>query len=914
MDYFSTALGLKQNESPFPWQEDLLARFIDGIVTRMLLDIPTGLGKTSVMAVWLVACTLGAVLPRRLIYVVDRRAVVDQATREAERLRCWLDSVPEVKLRLGLSADQSLPISTLRGQYVDTRQWLEDPAAPAIVVGTVDMIGSRLLFQGYGVSRKMRPYHAGMLGADTLFVLDEAHLVPPFEMMLETLALNRAEFGEEEGLAGIVPAFKLLSLSATGRSAQGDVLQLSSADLKHPVAKKRLKATKRLSFRDSDGSKPLHELLAEEAWELAECGNASARILVFSNSREDAEKAQGVLEKIAKGDKKQGVAPVEIATELFVGARRVHEREQAATWLAERGFLADSKAGLDCPTFVFATSAGEVGVDLDADHMVCDLVQWERMVQRLGRVNRRGNGNAKVRVVVEVPSSDKKPSEHRSERLRQPILSLSSQNGSYDASPGAIRNLKIKSDKDEALADILADATSPPPLRPALTRPVVDSWSMTSLEKHTGRPLVAPWLRGWVDEEPQTTVLWRRWLPVCENSRVPKKQRYAAATEFFEHAPPHLSELLETRSQYLSDWLTKRAKELRKTSDKEPPSSEVDETDAPLHAGSVLGVILTPALDMVREIACSDLDFERGDKKDNARRKAALQRDLDNNFLVVDLRFGGLSPSGLLDYRTSFQHARAGDDTDWAESEFRVRESEDGAGCDDPIWRTCFRFACRVSPDDEPGRWLLVERSRETGATEDSRSIAPQLQDLVTHEEWVETEVSHLAGRLRLPDDYIKMLGLVARLHDEGKRADRWQGAFSAPPGETKYAKTPGPVKPSLLDGYRHEFGSLPIMEADPECQRLASVPDLRDLALHLIAAHHGFARPIIGIKGCEDGPPSVLERRARDIALRFARLQHRWGPWGLAWWESLLRAADQRASRRIEQRRTANGKVVSHG
>jgi CRISPR-associated endonuclease/helicase Cas3 len=35
---------------------------------------------------------------------------------------------------------------------------------------------------------------------------------------------------------------------------------------------------------------------------------------------------------------------------------------------------------------------------------------------------------------------------------------------------------------------------------------------------------------------------------------------------------------------------------------------------------------------------------------------------------------------------------------------------------------------------------------------------------------------------------------------------------------------------------------------------------------------------------------------------LRFARLQRRWGPWGLAWWEALLRAADAEASRRHER------------
>ncbi|MFN3351888.1 hypothetical protein, partial [Pseudorhodoplanes sp.] len=47
--------------------------------------------------------------------------------------------------------------------------------------------------------------------------------------------------------------------------------------------------------------------------------------------------------------------------------------------------------------------------------------------------------------------------------------------------------------------------------------------------------------------------------------------------------------------------------------------------------------------------------------------------------------------------------------------------------------------------------------------------------------------------------------------------------------------------------------------------------------------------------------PPTALQERARDVALRFARLQRQWGPWGLAWWESLLRAADQQASRQHE-------------
>src|SRR5260370_42575185 len=140
------------------------------------------------------------------------------------------------------------------------------------------------------------------------------------------------------------------------------------------------------------------------------------------------------------------------------------------------------------------------------------------------------------------------------------------------------------------------------------------------------------------------------------------------------------------------------------------------------------------------------------------------------------------------------------------------------------------------------------------------------------------------------------MLCAAAAVHDEGKNTTRWQGAFNAPK-DNVYAKTPGPINFALLDGYRHEFGSLGTIVSDARISQLPN--ELRELAVHLVAAHHGFARPVIGIDGCEDAPPSVLEERAREVALRFASMQKRWGPWGLAWWESLLRAADQQASRK---------------
>ena len=163
------------DHQPFPWQTRLFLEYFDQERLPAAVDVPTGLGKTAVAVLWLIAVLVGRRLPRRLVYVVDRRAVVDQATAFVEKLR---ERLPEA---------ERFPISTLRGQHIDNREWLDDPARPAIIVGTVDMLGSRLLFSGYGVSRKMRAYPAGLLGADTLVVLDEAHLVPPFEQLLEAV-------------------------------------------------------------------------------------------------------------------------------------------------------------------------------------------------------------------------------------------------------------------------------------------------------------------------------------------------------------------------------------------------------------------------------------------------------------------------------------------------------------------------------------------------------------------------------------------------------------------------------------------------------------------------------------------------------------------------------------------------------
>ena len=862
-------------EEPFPWQLALLDRFLAGALPSAV-DVPTGLGKTAVMAIWLAARAAGAAVPLRLVYVVDRRAVVDQATKVAEGLRSMVEG--EVDLQLALGLDGTLPISTLRGKYLDNRQWLADPGVPAIVLGTVDMIGSRLLFQGYGVSAKMRPYHAGLLGADTLVVLDEAHLVPPFERLIETLASGRdgnaVSLRPEAESDAVVPPLRFLSLSATGRG-RDDSLSLGPQDRDHPVVARRLRAAKRTRIREEVDSGELSEKLADEVWALSDGGTRAVRCIVFCDRRDDATK---VVEGVATRAKKAGGERPD--TELFVGGRRLFEREDAARWLEQRGFLAGSTKRPERATFVVATSAGEVGVDLDADHMVCDLVAWERMVQRLGRVNRRGDGDA---AVVVVPASSDVPDEQSRRTAARAMLERLplSVDGAFDASPGAIVGLKARCDREPELSELAARASTPAPLHPPLLRPTIEAWSMTSLEEHTGRPEVAAWIRGWVEaEDPRTTVVWREHLPVTDGGELFRGMDLEA---FRDAAQPHLAERLEAETWRVVEWLAKRLRRLEGKSD-----------------GDVFAVILDGQAG--NRLVWRD-DLSTKDKR------TAIEWALRGGLLLVDVCVGGLQNGLLSDESDTATDVTAVDDQARVVP-FRVRRTTELALVRvreaSPRWREEARIAVAESDDGETA-WLVIESLADQAAeSEEGRSVgARRAQLLDEHETWAEHAARAIAARVGLPASYGEVLAAAARLHDEGKRAIRWQRAFHAASAEGVFAKTTSRPNLQILDHYRHEFGSLPYAEKHERVRALEA--PLRELCLHLIAAHHGFARPLLRTDGAEE-PPTRLAQRAEEIALRFAALEQRWGPWGLAWWEALLRAADQQASRRNDEEGVPNG------
>jgi|SRR5579884_591776 len=888
----------------YQWQRRLLEDwFLKGIVPRTV-DVPTGLGKTKVIAAWLVARALGAALPRRLVYVVDRRAVVDQASEEASRLVGALATLFEDstvcddertawRRNLGLGPGQQFPVSTLRGQFLDNRLWMNRPHGCAIVVGTVDMIGSRLLFSGYGVSRGMRPVHAGLLGCDAYFVLDEAHLVPPFEMLLEQVA-QQTERDHRGAAVPCVPPFALTALSATSRTSSNvAAFRLNEADAEDPPVSARLHAEKRVSMLPQVPVNELADTLAQRAWELS-AGNR--RILVFSNSRKIAQDVETNLRDRCKREYGE-----RILTALLVGERRVRERLQQSAptgdsaggrTVVQRFLPLDVAAETstpDEPCFLIATSAGEVGIDLDADDLVCDLVPWERMVQRFGRVNRRPiPGIARIEIVPSLSEKDAESSIaiERLNELRAPFESAEwtvAADGSRDASPAGLHALR------ERIKPLLERATTPAPYYPALERAHVDAWALTSLRTHSGRPIVGPWLRGWNDDRPQTTLVWRRYLPLrrgWERSWSADGERKAIEADiegFFESAPPDISETLEAPTDRVAGLIRKRAEALKEF------GRDAQGEGGPEYEPAL--VVLDDANDVERVLPVKAV------RHWNAAR---LERLFAERTVVLDARVGGLSKNGLLDEKEDGPPLTL-DDNEFAWWDAIGKEPLRRIRCGAPErpadpWRfEGFRWLLHPDDPDSPELWVEVRRDQRPAVGD--AAVTKHAQSLAEHLAWTHDDAAEVGEALDLPPAQKRALEVAAQLHDVGKTRELWQDAMNAKRDGRPYAKTTGGATPRALGGYRHEFGSLADALKDAEVAGLAA--EDRDLVLHLIGSHHGYCRPQI-FPFDPHTPPSASVSVSRDALLRYERLRRTWGPWGLAWWEAVLRSADWSSSRRV--------------
>jgi CRISPR-associated endonuclease/helicase Cas3 len=840
---FDDEFALLTGHPPFPWQRALYAQFVAGTLPNAC-DLPTGLGKTSVIALWLIALTQNPKLPRRLVYVVNRRTVVDQSTAEAERL-CRQLLEPEARhLRGALDALSAVPsehpltISTLRGEFADNAAWRRDPSRPAIVVGTVDMIGSRLLFNGYGCGFRSRPLHAGLLGQDALLVHDEAHLEPAFQSLLTAIADEQRRSNEPRPLA-------VLALSATGRTEPD--FTLGDADFRDPVVMQRLHAKKGLLLHVIEDRKDLPDRIAAKAAEL------DGKVIVFLSSVDHAEKCAQALRKARKNS---------VAT--ITGTMRGAERDELMTDPVFARFL--PRPGSDVKlqegtVFLVATSAGEVGIDLSADHLVTDLPPFDALAQRLGRVNRYGKGDAEVHVYCEPlkgPPKAKTAGEHGDEEDDKPAKRMdeydearfftrvlleelpSRDDERRDASPAALRALS----RDARVA-----ASTPVPDIHHVDSLLFDRWSYTTVtELLPGRPPVAEWLHGKAQwEPPRTTVAWRREVAWLTKEHLGREK----LDDFLADYP------LRSR-ETLSDITGRVLKHLEKVAARDKGG---------------LQFAWLVRQDMPAEIVKLGELVAGYDSKRNPT--------LDDATVVLAPEAGGLS-KGLLEGAAEFDPA-VSYDLGPKQAERLVHESEE-----DPEAPPGMRLVRSVKRRVEEGEvllwWHLYANSLRADDDGSHNSRMELLLDV--HLQRTEAWVARIARFLALPESEQMALASAGRAHDLGKRRRVWQRSikrFKEPP----LAK--GPMQPTELNHYRHELGSL----HDGDLAGLSM--EAKDLALHAIAAHHGRARPHFPVVESYDPElqDDVVAALVREVPLRFDRLQRRYGRWGLAWLESILRAAD---------------------
>ena len=148
------AVGIDQ---PYEWQWQAFRRLVAGDVPGSIV-VPTAAGKTMTIVAFVAALAaqaasgLPVTLPRRLVHVVNRRILVDEATRLAQGLSDALqadDSLSEVRLALASLSATGVPlaVSTLRGGATDNGAWSLDPTTPA-VLGNTRHAGKSIAFQG----------------------------------------------------------------------------------------------------------------------------------------------------------------------------------------------------------------------------------------------------------------------------------------------------------------------------------------------------------------------------------------------------------------------------------------------------------------------------------------------------------------------------------------------------------------------------------------------------------------------------------------------------------------------------------------------------------------------------------------------------------------------------------------------
>ena len=995
--------------APFPWQADLVERVLGEGLWPDLIDVPTGLGKTAVIdiAVFIAAATahkaganrLGR---RRVFFVVDRRIVVDEAHTRAAFLAAGLETAPKDsvthQVALGLRSlaphmDQplavppSLPrspgnrevlrVTRMRGGVTWDASWLDRPDVPGIVVGTVDQVGSRLLFRGYGVSDRRKPIDAALVGMDSLILVDEAHLV---EAMTTTLVAAQLR---DPGDAG-VPKAKVVELTATpGRVSSRTYLFDVDAHRRSDVAWRRLNAAKRLSLVQSN-SKEVVDALATEAVNAVADGLDT--VLVVCNTVDRARHVHDVLCK-ATATKRE---PLDATVDLLIGRSRPADRDLLVKRLLARFGIERPRTDLRSAILV-ATQTVEVGANLDVDALVTESAPWDALVQRLGRVNRLGNGAGGSRAVVVHDDADSAVY-GAARSVTWDLLSELAGSSSIDVSPLACR----------ALAGRIPEAArSQRPGVPLLGIPTLDGWTRTAPIPMPDAPI--PFYLHGIDRNVATvSIAWRDGLLVEDPMGADTERSDTEIDADLSLLPVLAVEQVEVPLHAARRWLAGDAPTpvsdleddtetaVRDCSTSEPFRALVwrsNEDQGARGRRVANGAWVWINAEAIRPGDALVVPTERGGLDQYGWAPTSRAPVLD---VAEAVRFGPDAGVGIPRGRLRFD---AGTGSRLAlEPEGRVqvtrclRALESGeASVEEPVGAVLANaLRSLLAKPDAPAReerlagtawtgealerlagWLprtvlrdvpvfpelittttdrfmlVAAQSGDTAIDRDDEqpecsSMGPAPVSLRAHHRNVGDRARHIADALGLPVQLGDAVEAAARWHDLGKVEPRFQtmlcggDSFEAMLVDEPLAKSGleptdraafwrARVTSRLPAGARHEAWSAAFVRrhlADPAVSAAIGAAVDIDLIIHLVASHHGHARPLLPpvvddhpaeVAHVIDAMPGGAEQVKVTIhtdetvdfehPARFADLNRRYGRWGLALLEAIVRCADMTVS-----------------
>ena len=761
----------------------------------------------------------------------------------------------------------------LRGGVHGDDDWVIYPEKVSILISTIDQIGSRFLHRGYGVSTRMAPLHAGFVGNNALYIIDEAHLSLPFLETIQTACRYGADI-------------RLIAMTATPPPEFGKALELTEEDRKHPLLKRRLKAKKLATLIEcSDNEKEFVKQAVSAALELAETGKVVGIVVNRVNT------ARRIREALARGKHR---------AELLTGRIRPYDRDR----LLDR-ILPEIRVGRtrenDGKLFIVATQTIEVGADLDFDALVTEAATLDALRQRFGRLDRLGTIGSTRAIILYRPRHDKKTKEVIPDPIYGTTMHdvwkwLQKKSGKKGGIDFGITAME-KTMKEESAP--VAQTKHAPVLLP----------SHISLFSQTGPEApyvdVSPWLHGPQSASADVSIIWRADLDPDQPD---------SWSEIVRLCPPFNREALEIPVYSIRPWLEGRHEQ--EVTDLEGIGSFSAQEGLPGRR-----VLCWRGPDDYRVVNPSDIrpgdtvvvPAEYGgcdqygwapqseEPAEDISDFCSLERPRDHVVRLVSGLTGWLGEASekVLEAVNEIIDAESASDPEMGVDEDRVQAAHINLrglleGIDHPLIAS---FQNRYEIEKHPHGVIL------------RGSILDEVEATLYSGVAVELD-RHLQGvaglAKELAHDHSMKEGIVraARKHDTGKAEPRFQamlygnmisaaaGPLLAKSGLRKRSQVIAAFAQSGLPrGFRHELASLCSLHP-------GGVPEINDLVPYLIGTHHGYGRPWFPVCADPETPGSDNARIGSGWASVFAGLLDLYGPWRLAEMELLLRASDARQSK----------------